>query len=207
MWLLHHHYSELFAAGLIFSSTGMLFAAGGSFLTALLASVLPAWWASRISPLDAMNAHSAPTAVRPPILWAVAGAILASLDPFLFFGPVEQILKAAGFSDPSAAAETLRFFGHFVIGLPGITVGFFLMAPTLVWVLERILSPFLGHDSGIAHAASSPATQHRYLAHRRHRRGSHGWIGDPDRHAGAGPYPDRRVETSGQIPGHLHLEP
>jgi putative ABC transport system permease protein len=144
MWMLHHHFSELFAAGVIFSYPGMLFAAGGSFLTALLASVLPAWWASRISPLDAMNAHSAPPAVHPPILWAFAGAILACIDPFLFFGPVDQILKAAGFSDPAAAAETLRSFGHFALGLPGIMIGFFLMAPTLVWILERVLSPLLG---------------------------------------------------------------
>ena len=138
MWMLHHHFHELFAAGVIFSYPGMLFAAGGSVLTALLASVLPAWWASRISPLDAMNAHSAPPAVRPPILWAFAGAILACIDPFLFFGPVDQILKAAGFSDPAAAAETLRSFGHFALGLPGIMIGFFLMAPTLVWILERV---------------------------------------------------------------------
>lgn len=144
MWLLHHRFSELFAAGVIFSYPGMLFAAGGSLLTALLASVLPAWWASRISPLDAMNPHSAPPAMRPPIRWAIAGAILACIDPFFFFGPVEQILKALGFSDPAAAAETLRFFGHFAFGLPGIMIGFFLMAPTLVWILERVLSPLLG---------------------------------------------------------------
>jgi putative ABC transport system permease protein len=143
MWLLQHHFSELFAAGVIFSYPGMLFAAGGSFLTALLASVLPAWWAARISPLEAMDVHTAPPARRPPILWAAAGAVLASIDPFLFFGPVEEILKAVGFSDTAAAAETLRFVGHFVLGLPGIMIGFFLMAPTVVWILERLLSPLL----------------------------------------------------------------
>jgi putative ABC transport system permease protein len=144
MWLLHHHFTELFSAGLIPSYMGMLFAAGGSFLTALLASVLPAWWASRISPLEAMNAHSSPPAAGPPIGWALVGAVLACIDPFFFFGPVEKILTALGFSNPTAATETLRFFGHFSIGLPGIMIGFFLMAPTLVWILERILSPILG---------------------------------------------------------------
>jgi len=143
MWLLKERFAEVFAAGLIFSYPGMLFAAGGSLLTALLAGVLPAWWAARISPLDAMNVHSAATASRPPILWAVLGLLLASIDPLFFFGPVEQIFQVLGFANPSGAAETLRFVGHFALGLPGIMVGFFLLAPTVVWVLDRVLSPLL----------------------------------------------------------------
>ncbi len=197
MWMLQHHFSELFAAGVIFSYPGMLFAAGGSLLTAMLASVLPAWWASRISPLDAMNAHSTPPAARPPILWAVAGAVLACIDPFLFFGPVEQILKSARFSNPTAAAETVRFVGHFVFGLPGIMIGFFLMAPTLVWVLERVLSPFLGAVLALPTRLLRQQLSTGIWPRRRHRCGADGWIGDAHRDAGSGAHPDRRMETSG----------
>ena len=206
MWLLNRRFAELFAAGLIPSYPGMLFAAGGSFLTALLASVLPAWWASRISPLDAMNAHAAPPVVRPPILWALAGAILAGIDPFLFFGPVERILTALGLSDPAAATETVRFVGHFVLGLPGIMIGFFLTgADAGLGDGARSFAP-AGRGAGAADTASSPATQHRHLARCGDRSGADGWTGDADRHAGAGPHAHRRLEAAGQVSGHIYLE-
>jgi putative ABC transport system permease protein len=143
MVLLGRRFPDFFSDGVIFSGRGMLFAAAGSLLTALAAGVLPAWWASRISPLDAMNVHTAPPATRPPLLWTVLGAFLISLDPFFFFGPVERICQAVGFANPAAAAEAVRFFGHFVFGLPGVMIGFFLLAPALVWVLDRLLSPLL----------------------------------------------------------------
>jgi putative ABC transport system permease protein len=145
LWLLHLRFPEIFLSrtSFNFSYPGMAFAAGGSLLTALMASALPAWWASRISPLEAMNPQSAPTNSRPPIYWGIAGALLACIDPFLFFGPVEGILKLAGFSDPAAAAESVKFAGHFVMGLPGIMIGFFLMAPMIIWGLERILAPVM----------------------------------------------------------------
>lgn len=143
MWLLHHRYPDMFFTGIVYNRLGMIFAAVGSLLTAMLASVPPAWWASRISPLEAMNAHSTPTPHRPPIFWAIAGAILASIDPFMFFGPVEPILKWMGVSDPATTAQALRFGSHFALGLPGIMIGFFLMAPTIVWILERLAAPLL----------------------------------------------------------------
>jgi len=143
MWMLQHHYREMFAGGVVFSPAGMIFGAAGSMVTALLASALPAWWASRISPLEAMNAHSVTSARRPPIVWFFIGAILASIDPFIFFGPLKQIFQFAGMPNPDAAVETVRFFGHFVGGLPGIMIGYFLMAPAIIWVMERIFAPIL----------------------------------------------------------------
>ncbi|MGD0388089.1 MAG: FtsX-like permease family protein [Tepidisphaeraceae bacterium] len=143
MRLLYHRYTELFAAGVIFNFTGMAFAAGGSLATALAASALPAWWASRISPLEAMNAFAGPSAGRPRIRWAVLGLILISLDPLIFFGPVERLLQTAGYPDPLNAAQTLRFFGHFAVGLPGVIFGFFLLAPSVVWFVERAVAPLM----------------------------------------------------------------
>ena len=143
MRLLYHRYAELFAAGVIFNFTGMAFAAGGSLATALAASALPAWWASRISPLDALNAFAGPSDNRPRIRWAILGLVLISLDPLIFFGPVERLLQTVGYPDPLNAAQTLRFFGHFAVGLPGIIFGFFLLAPLVVWVVERAVAPLL----------------------------------------------------------------
>jgi putative ABC transport system permease protein len=141
--LLQIKFQELFNAGVVFNVPGMFFAAGGSLLTALCASLLPAWWASRISPLEAMNAHSNPRADRPPLGWAFLGLILISLDPAIIFSPIETPLQSLGFHDPNSTAQTVRFFGHFILGLPGIMLGFFLLAPMFVWAVERLLAPIL----------------------------------------------------------------
>jgi putative ABC transport system permease protein len=141
--LLQLKFDELFSAGVVFNIPGMIFAAGGSLLTALCASLLPAWWASRISPLEAMNAHSTPRADHPPIGWAILGLILISLDPAIIFSNVESPLQSLGFQNPANSAQAFRFFGHFAFGLPGIMLGFFLLAPLFVWVVERLLAPIL----------------------------------------------------------------
>jgi putative ABC transport system permease protein len=141
--LLRLRFDELFSAGVVFNHLGMFFAAGGSLLTALFASLLPAWWASRISPLEAMNAHSTQRPDRPPLGWAVLGLILISLDPAVLFGPVENVVQSMGFQNPRNTAQTFSFAAHFAIGLPGIMLGFFLLAPMFVWAVERIVAPFL----------------------------------------------------------------
>ena len=143
MRLLYRRFSEMFAGGVIYNFTGMAFAAGGSLVTAVLASALPAWWASRVDPLEAMNAFAGSAAHRPPIRWAVLGLVLISLDPLIFFGPVERFLQSIGYPDPVNAAGALRFAGHFAVGLPGIIFGFFLLAPLVVWVIERAVAPLL----------------------------------------------------------------
>jgi putative ABC transport system permease protein len=143
MELLYLRFPDFFAAGALFSAGGMLYAAGGSMLTALAAGLLPGWWASRISPLEAMSSAVPPPSHRPPLRWALLGLVLTGIDPFLFFGPIEPALRAIGARDPRVMAESVRFFGHFIAGLPGIMLGFFLLAPTFVWIMERLCAPVL----------------------------------------------------------------
>jgi putative ABC transport system permease protein len=140
MKLLYWKFPEMFAAGAIFSHGGMIFAAGGSIVTALAASLLPGWWASRVSPLDAMNVWS-PRSSGPPWRWAVLGLVLISIDPFLFFGPLERICAWAGAANPDNLTRTLRFYCHFALGLPGVMLGFFLLSPLFVWVIEKAIAP------------------------------------------------------------------
>jgi len=144
MNLLYWRFSQMFAAGALYSTGGMAFAAAGSILTALAASILPAWTASAVSPLEAMSVQgAAPPARRPPLAWAVGGLVLAGADPLLFFGPLQSILHAFGVADPDQTARNIRFFGHFALGLGGVMFGFFLLAPLVVWFAEKILSPLL----------------------------------------------------------------
>jgi putative ABC transport system permease protein len=140
MNLLYWRLQEIFSAGVNYSLGGMAFAAIGSILTALAASLIPAYSASRLSPVDAMSVQAAPTRYSPRIGWAILGLLLISIDPILFFGPVEKILAALGFSDPDETARGVRFFGHFGIGLAGIMFGYFLLAPLLVWTIEKIFT-------------------------------------------------------------------
>ena len=134
-------FDDVFTAGVVMSWGGVLFASAGSVFTALLASALPAWTASRVSPLEAMVPRSADVAHRAPVGWALAGLVLISIDPLLFFGPMPWLLGKLGFNDPQAVAALVRFYGHFCVGLPGVMIGFLLLAPMFVWVVDRFLGP------------------------------------------------------------------
>jgi putative ABC transport system permease protein len=144
MALLYLKFKELFSAGAMISYGGIAFAGAGSLATALLASMLPAFWASRISPLDAMNSHGTyAKSSRPPIKWAIVGLIFVSFDPVLFFGPLERTLQSLGVAKPDQAAGVIRLVGHFALGLPGIMLGYFLLAPLMVWFIEKLAAPVL----------------------------------------------------------------
>jgi putative ABC transport system permease protein len=80
----------------------------------------------------------------PPVGWAVLGGLLILIDPIIFFGPVEGVLARAGVAAPESVATLLRFYAHFIVGLEGTFVGFFLLAPLLVWTIERSFAPALG---------------------------------------------------------------
>jgi putative ABC transport system permease protein len=88
-----------------------------------------------------MNAHNVPRSSRPPLGWAMLGIVLISLDPLILFCPVESLLQSLGFQDPRKAAQAFQFAAHFALGLPGIMLGFFLLAPMFVWAVERVVAP------------------------------------------------------------------
>jgi putative ABC transport system permease protein len=148
--LLYLRFPDFFAGGPSFSFGGMLYAAVGSILTAVAASILPAWWASRVSPLEAMSSSAPSPMARPPFGWAIVGLCAASIDPTLFCLPLDSIFQSFGAKDPPGLAQTTRFFGHFTLGAPGILMGFFLMAPLIVWICERTLAPLLATLAGVS---------------------------------------------------------
>ena len=139
-------FAEILAAGLIISWGGIALGALGSIAAALAASLLPAWNAMRVTPLEAMAPLAAPPASRVPWKLTIAGLLLASIDSFLIFGPVNWLI-------PSPDIErAVRFYGHFAIGLPGVMIGFFLLAPLFVFVVERVLGPLISAMMGLRHA-------------------------------------------------------
>ena len=135
LWIVHLKFKEAIAAGLTLSWGGVAFAAGTSAAAALAASLLPAWWATRVDPLEAMAPSAAPpTGGRGALLAALAGGVLVCVDPLLLFGPWDHLVGLEN-------ARWLRIWAHFIVGLPTAMLGFFLLAPAFVLVLERLAGP------------------------------------------------------------------
>ena len=150
--LLAWWFDKLFFAGVVLSWGGISFGAGGSVAAALLASILPAWSASRVSPLEAMSPLAQPSRAIVPILSAVLGLILVFVDPLVLYGPTEHVLSRLGFTSPHNLARVVKFWFHFGVGLPAVMLGFFLLSPTLVWAVEGALAPAIGKMLGLGHA-------------------------------------------------------
>ncbi|MDB5291280.1 MAG: FtsX-like permease family protein, partial [Phycisphaerales bacterium] len=146
------YFHDIFTAGAVVSWGGVLFGTAGTLLAALGASILPAWSATRVSPLEAMSPLSKAPGTGAPWRVAVAGLMLISIDPFLLFGHVERIAQAMGSANPVAVARVWRFYLHFAIGLPGLFLGFFLLAPMFVWVMERVAGPIVAWLLGLRYA-------------------------------------------------------
>lgn len=142
LYLLTHQFPEQFLAGAVISWGGILFAAVGSTLAALAACALPAWAAMRVDPLEAMN----PLAVAPrrgvPILPTLLGLVLISFDPLILFVPWATLLD-------SEFSRAIVFYLHFIVGLPTLMVGFFLLAPIFIWITERVIGPIVAWIFGL----------------------------------------------------------
>ncbi len=101
-----------------------------AFGGALAASILPAWKAMRISPLEAMGPRRVST--RPARLSAVAvaiGLVLIAVNPLLVF--VVPIPDAA------------RYGIYAALGCTSMAIGFVLLAPLAILATERILGPLV----------------------------------------------------------------
>ncbi len=132
--LLAWGFDSIFTAGVVTSWGGIAFACGGSILAALLASLLPAWSATRVDPLEAMSPLASAPRSRLPWKFALVGLVLVLIDPILVLAPL---------------GKSISFFGHFVLGLPALMLGFFLLAPMFVWIVERAVGPIVAAMFGL----------------------------------------------------------
>ncbi|MDQ3441212.1 MAG: FtsX-like permease family protein, partial [Planctomycetota bacterium] len=137
---------DVLAAGAAISWGGIAFGSIGSMLAALAASFLPAWSAMRAKPLEAMSPLAASRTHRVPWRAALIGLVLICIDSFLMFAPIDRLLPSV------EAARAVRFYGHFFLGLPGVMVGFFLLAPMFVIAIERVFGPLVAPMLGLRYA-------------------------------------------------------
>ena len=135
-------FADLFIAGAAFSWGGVIFASIGSTVAALAASILPAWSATRVDPLEAMTPMVRMPARHFPLIPTLGGLLMICVDPLLLFMPWSRWLAPEN-------AKALAFYTHFAIGLPCVMVGFFLLAPMFVWITERALGPIVAWLFGL----------------------------------------------------------
>ena len=131
--------------GVVVSWGGVALGVGGSLAAALAASLLPAWSAARVSPLEAMSPLANPPASRVPWKLALIGLVMICIDSTLMYGPLDRVL-------PVSVERPVRFWGHFFLGLPSLMIGFFLLAPMFVFVVERIAGAIIAAMFGLRYA-------------------------------------------------------
>jgi putative ABC transport system permease protein len=111
---------------------GVLIASGSAMLAAIVASLMPAWHATRVDPLEAMTPLADSGRDQLPWKTALLGLLLIAIDPTIFLAPYDGPYE-----------RELRFYLHFVIGLPSLMLGFFLIAPVLVALFTQTLGRLL----------------------------------------------------------------
>lgn len=102
---------------------------------ALAASVIPAWRAARVSPLEGMSVQAASQRHR-HLGWITGlGFFLTAVNPLLtFVAPV---------------SEDARYAIYMAVGCSSMAIGFILLAPLAIFIGERAFGPVLAHLLGL----------------------------------------------------------
>ena len=95
---------------------------------ALAASVMPAWKATRVKPLEAM-APRTPPPTRIPWVATIAGLVLISMNPLLVFW--------------IPMPDQSRYLASAAIGCTGMGIGFVLLAPATILLTEMLFAPVI----------------------------------------------------------------
>ncbi|HEX2972023.1 MAG TPA: ABC transporter permease, partial [Tepidisphaeraceae bacterium] len=120
---------ELFGGGASLGRWCVLLSGACAFGGAIVASVIPAWRATRVNPLDALSQRQAARQNRWPLSSVVAGLVLIAINPLLvFLVPMP---------------ENSRYGIYLVLGCTSMAVGFILLAPLAVLIIERVFAPVL----------------------------------------------------------------
>jgi len=120
----------LFTHGASLGTWCILLSGASAFGGALVASVLPAWRAMRVQPLEAMSPRRP---VRPGTVGLVvagaAGLVLIAVNPLLVYVvPVP---------------DALRYGIYEAIGCTSMAIGFLLLAPLTIVAAEAVFAPWL----------------------------------------------------------------
>jgi putative ABC transport system permease protein len=143
LWLqiLYLNFKVVFQAGIVLNGLGVAFAIATAVVSSVLASLLPAYHATKVSPLEAMNPFSKSTTPAAVLGWAAIGAACIAFDLLLVHATWVAVFTPLGFADPLDAARSFSFWTHFTIGLPILMLGLFLVSPLVVRIIENLTAP------------------------------------------------------------------
>ena len=118
-WALTEWYAEYLPAGFRPSALAAGLSLSGACVAGLVGSLLPAWLASRVTPISALAVHAAAPRRRGLVYCGLIGALMIIVQLLLSLIPETQI----------------RFWVYSLVGLPLLSIGWFLMAVPVVWLL------------------------------------------------------------------------
>lgn len=124
-WALILWFSDFLPAGIHPSWIAIGLSLAGAIGAGILGSMLPAFLASRVSPMTALVTESRPPRFRGVVKCALAGLAMISVQILLMLIPDTQA----------------RFWLYSTIGMPMLVGGFFLLMPMLCWILVPVLGP------------------------------------------------------------------
>lgn len=124
-WALILWFSDFLPAGIHPSWIAIGLSLAGAIGAGVLGSMLPAFLASRVSPMTALVTESRPPRFRGVVKCALAGLAMISVQILLMLIPDTQA----------------RFWLYSTIGMPMLVGGFFLLMPMLCWILVPVLGP------------------------------------------------------------------
>ncbi|PQO29018.1 FtsX-like permease family protein [Blastopirellula marina] len=133
--------------GAVIGAHSLSLAAVATYGGAILAAAIPAWRATRVRPVDAMApaAQSPPMALPAPLI--LIGLTLIAVNPMITFG-----------FPPTAETQVLGYFG---VGSISTALGFVLIAPAVVFLVDRLVGPMLARLLSIdAKLLESQITSH-----------------------------------------------
>ncbi|MFO0856056.1 MAG: FtsX-like permease family protein [Phycisphaerales bacterium] len=103
-------------------------AASGAILSGLIGASLPAWQASRVSPLKALGARAIGPKRRTTIIISLIGV----------FGVLLHWAITLTANDPDTT-----FYLYLTLALPGLMIGYFFLGVPVVIIISRVVSPLL----------------------------------------------------------------
>lgn len=127
-WLLVHHYRAYLDGGFAVSPVGLLLAMAGTIGAGLLGAAYPAWQASRVTPLEALTVRARPPSPGGLPTCVALGAALVAAQLLLVLIPDVQA----------------RFWWYAIVGIAFLHLGYFLLAPAILWLTTRLAAAPIG---------------------------------------------------------------
>ncbi len=129
---------DLIREGVSLSAGGVVAALGVSAAAGVAGSLLPAWRASRVSPLTALSVSAQAPSTRGVLAVTAIGVVLIAAQYLALRLPEN---------------EQVGFWSYITVGIPALVTGFFLLGVPAILLLTALLSPIVARALAVPSAA------------------------------------------------------